>query len=39
MAILNANAEHIVLDGQRRLAAVYCEFAAPAVPLPNPSNR
>jgi hypothetical protein len=39
MAILNGNAEHIVFDGQWRLAAVYCEFAAPAVPLPNRSNR
>jgi len=39
MAILDRNAEHIVLDGQRRLAAVYCEFAAPAVPFPNRLNR
>jgi len=31
--------EHIVLDGQQRLTALYYAFVAPTVPLPNRSNR
>lgn len=31
--------EHIVLDGQQRLTALYYTFFAPDVPLPNRSNR
>lgn len=33
------NPEHIVLDGQQRLTAMYYVFLAPDVPLPNRSNR
>jgi hypothetical protein len=32
-------AEHIVLDGQQRLTAMYYTFIAPDVPAPNRSNR
>ena len=32
-------AEHIVLDGQQRLTALYYAFVAPNVPLPNRVNR
>lgn len=31
--------EHIVLDGQQRLTAMYYAFLAPDVPAPNRSNR
>jgi len=31
--------EHIVLDGQQRLTALYYAFVAPNVPLPNRANR
>lgn len=31
--------EHIVLDGQQRLTALYYAFTAPDVPLPNRANR
>jgi hypothetical protein len=31
--------EHIVLDGQQRLTALYYAFVAPDVPLPNRTNR
>jgi hypothetical protein len=31
--------EHIVLDGQQRLTAIYYAFVAPSVPLPNRANR
>jgi hypothetical protein len=31
--------EHIVLDGQQRLTAMYYAFVAPDVPAPNRSNR
>jgi hypothetical protein len=31
--------EYIVLDGQKRLTAIYYAFLAPDVPLPNRSNR
>jgi hypothetical protein len=31
--------EHIVLDGQQRLTAIYYAFVAPDVPAPNRSNR
>lgn len=31
--------EHIVLDGQQRLTALYYAFAAPNVPLPNRATR
>ncbi|MCC6918109.1 MAG: DUF262 domain-containing protein [Alphaproteobacteria bacterium] len=31
--------EHIVLDGQQRLTAMYYAFTAPDKPLPNRSNR
>ncbi|MCG2795241.1 MAG: DUF262 domain-containing protein [Actinomycetia bacterium] len=33
------NPEHIVLDGQQRLTALYYAFVAPNVPLPNRANR
>ncbi|HFD86165.1 MAG TPA: DUF262 domain-containing protein [Gammaproteobacteria bacterium] len=33
------NPEHIVLDGQQRLTAIYYAFLAPDVPLPNRANR
>ena len=33
------NPEHIVLDGQQRLTALYYAFVAPDVPLPNRANR
>lgn len=33
------NAEHIVLDGQQRLTAIYYTFIAPDTPLPNRANR
>src|SRR5688572_28938740 len=32
-------AEHIVLDGQQRLTAMYYTFVAPDTPLPSRSNR
>ena len=32
-------AEHIVLDGQQRLTAMYYAFVAPDVPAPNRANR
>lgn len=35
----SADPVHIVLDGQQRLTAMYYVFLAPAVPLPNRSNR
>jgi hypothetical protein len=35
----NGNAEHIVLDGQQRLTAMYYAFLAPNVPAPNRANR
>lgn len=35
----NGNPEHIVLDGQQRLTALYYAFVAPNVPLPNRVNR
>jgi hypothetical protein len=35
----NGNAEHIVLDGQQRLTAIYYAFVAPDRHLPNRSNR
>src|SRR4051794_20051674 len=31
--------EHIVLDGQQRLTAMYYAFVAPEVPSPNRANR
>lgn len=31
--------EHIVLDGQQRLTALYYAFVGPKVPLPNRANR
>jgi hypothetical protein len=31
--------EHVVLDGQQRLTAMYYTFVAPDVPLPNRANR
>lgn len=34
-----ATPEHIVLDGQQRLTAMYYAFIAPDVPLPNRANR
>ncbi len=33
------NHEHIVLDGQQRLTAMYYTFLAPNVPLPNRASR
>ena len=33
------NREHIVLDGQQRLTAMYYTFLAPEVPVPNRANR
>ncbi len=33
------NREHIVLDGQQRLTAMYYTFVAPDKPLPNRANR
>nr|WP_281720598.1 DUF262 domain-containing protein [Nitrosomonas nitrosa] len=33
------NREHIVLDGQQRLTAMYYAFMAPDKPLPNRTNR
>ncbi|MFC2165398.1 DUF262 domain-containing protein [Acidobacteriota bacterium] len=33
------NPEHIVLDGQQRLTAIYYAFVAPHVPIPNRANR
>src|SRR6266404_4651620 len=35
----NGNAEHIVLDGQQRLTAIYYAFTAPERNLPTRSNR
>jgi len=35
----HGNPEHIVLDGQQRLTALYYAFVAPDVPLPNRANR
>jgi hypothetical protein len=35
----DANPEHIVLDGQQRLTAMYYAFAAPDVVAPNRANR
>ena len=35
----SGNPEHIVLDGQQRLTAMYYVFMAPDKPLPNRSNR
>lgn len=35
----NGNAEHIVLDGQQRLTAMYYAFLAPDIPAPNRANR
>ena len=32
-------AQHIVLDGQQRLTAMYYTFVAPNVPAPNRANR
>lgn len=34
-----ASPEHIVLDGQQRLTAMYYAFCAPDVPAPNRANR
>jgi hypothetical protein len=34
-----AEPEHIVLDGQQRLTAMYYAFLAPDVPVPNRTNR
>ncbi|MEZ5246313.1 MAG: DUF262 domain-containing protein [Acidimicrobiales bacterium] len=36
---ISSNREHIVLDGQQRLTAMYYAFVAPDVPAPNRSNR
>ncbi|MFO8057574.1 MAG: DUF262 domain-containing protein [bacterium] len=33
------NCEHIVLDGQQRLTAMYYTFLAPDIPLPNRAKR
>lgn len=33
------NPEHIVLDGQQRLTAMYYAFLAPDIPAPNRANR
>ncbi|MHB8289268.1 MAG: GmrSD restriction endonuclease domain-containing protein [Acidimicrobiales bacterium] len=35
----NDSREHIVLDGQQRLTAMYYAFTAPEVPAPNRANR
>ena len=35
----NGEPEHIVLDGQQRLTAMYYVFHAPDTPLPNRTNR
>ena len=35
----NGKAEHIVLDGQQRLTALYYAFVGPKIPLPNRANR
>ena len=35
----NNSAEHIVLDGQQRLTAMYYTFIAPDIPLPDRKNR
>ena len=35
----NGSPEHIVLDGQQRLTAMYYTFIAPDVPSPNRANR
>jgi hypothetical protein len=35
----SGNQEHIVLDGQQRLTAMYYAFLAPDVPAPNRTNR
>ncbi len=35
----NSNPEHIVLDGQQRLTALYYAFLAPDVPAPGRANR
>lgn len=35
----NSNQEHIVLDGQQRLTAMYYAFLAPDIAVPNRSNR
>lgn len=35
----NGNHEHIVLDGQQRLTALYYAFLAPDAPAPNRANR
>jgi len=34
----NGHREHIVLDGQQRLTAMYYAFTAPEIPLPSRSN-
>jgi hypothetical protein len=35
----SGSAEHIVLDGQQRLTAMYYAFAAPEMPAPSRANR
>ena len=35
----NGKPEHIVLDGQQRLTAIYYAFLAPDAPVPNRTNR
>ncbi len=35
----NGSAEHIVLDGQQRLTAMYYAFVAPDISVPNRANR
>ena len=35
----NGSAEHIVLDGQQRLTAMYYAFVAPEMPAPNRANQ
>lgn len=35
----SSSPDHIVLDGQQRLTALYYTFLAPDVPLPNRANR
>ena len=36
---IGTDAEHIVLDGQQRLTAMYYAFVAPDMPAPNRANR
>lgn len=38
-ATTDGSPEHIVLDGQQRLTAMYYAFVAPNVPAPNRANR